>query len=153
LARTAQGHLRKAHAHDGKLLDAHVRRRVLLGEQRDLARRVLVLAEEFDGLAPGGFLHAVEFAQVENVALDDALVGQPTIFHDTPIEMLLAILATFGTTQKHDGVGSIAKKSRLGREWVCTTSPLAQQTGEKQGVSTRRRVENSGFHPPVRQVH
>ena len=87
--------MRKPHAHDGKLLAAHVRRGVLLGKQRDLTRRVLVLAEEFDGLAPGGFPHAVEFAQVKNVALDDALVGQPAIFHDTPIEMLLAILATF----------------------------------------------------------
>jgi hypothetical protein len=57
-------------------------------------RRVLVLAEEFDGLEPGGFLHAVEFAQVKHVALDDALVGQPPVFHDTPIEVLLAILAT-----------------------------------------------------------
>jgi len=68
---------------------------VLLWKERDLARRVLVLAEEFDGLAPGGFLHAIEFAQVKNMALDEALVGPPAIFHDTPIEMLLALLATF----------------------------------------------------------
>ena len=37
----------------------------------------------------------LEFAQIENVALNDALVAQPAIFHDTPIEMLFAILATF----------------------------------------------------------
>jgi hypothetical protein len=91
----AQGHLGKPHAHDGKLLDAHLCRGVLLWKQRDLARRVLVLAEEFDGLAPGGFLHAVEFAQVKHVPLDDALAGQPPVFHDTPIKMLFAILATF----------------------------------------------------------
>ena len=36
-----------------------------------------------------------EFAEVENMALDDALVAQPPVFHDTPIEMLFAILATF----------------------------------------------------------
>jgi hypothetical protein len=106
LARTAQGHLRKSHAHDGKLLDAHLRRGVLLGEQRDLARRVLVLAEEFDGLAPGGFLHAIEFAEVEDVALDDTLVGQTTIFDNAPVKMFFAIFAALGTTQKHDGVGS-----------------------------------------------
>ena len=53
LARTAQGHLRQPHAHDGKFLDAHLRRRVSLGKQRDLLRRVVVLAEERDGLAPG----------------------------------------------------------------------------------------------------
>ena len=70
-------------------------RGVLLRKERDLARRVLVLAEEIDGLAPGGFLHAVEFAQVKNVALDDALVGQSPVFHDTPIERHLASLATF----------------------------------------------------------
>jgi len=95
LARTAQGHLRQPHAHDGKLLDAHLGWRVFLRKQRDLARRVLVLAEEIDGLAPGGFLHAVEFTQVKNVALDDAPIAQPTVFHDTPIEMFFAILATF----------------------------------------------------------
>lgn len=87
---------------------------MLLWKQRDLPRRVLVLAEEFDGLAPGRFLHAVEFAQVEDVPLDDALVVQPPVFDDTPIEMLLAILATFGTTQKHSGVGAYRKIS--GRE-------------------------------------
>jgi hypothetical protein len=87
---------------------------VFLGEQRDLPRRVLVLAEEFDGLAPGGFLHAIEFAEVEDVALDHALVAPPAIFHDAPIEVLLAIFAALGTTDKHDGVGSCRKNP--GRE-------------------------------------
>ena len=95
MARPAQGHLRKPYPHDRTLLDAHLRRGVLLRKQRDLSRRVLVLAEEFDGLAPGGFLPAVEFPQVKNVALDNALVVEPPVFHDTPIEMGLAILATF----------------------------------------------------------
>ena len=95
LTRTAQGHLRKPHAHDRKLLGADVRRRVLLGKERDLPRRVLILTEEFDGLAPGGFLHAIEFTEIEDVAMDHALVGPAAVFHDTPIEMLLAILATF----------------------------------------------------------
>ena len=67
---------------------------------------ILVLAEEFDGFAPGGFLHAIEFAQVEEVALDDALVGQTTIFDNAPVKMFFAIFAALGTTQKHDGVGS-----------------------------------------------
>lgn len=95
LARTTQGHRREPHAHDGKLLDAHGRRGEFVGKERDLLRRVVILAEEFDGLAAGGFLHAVEFAKVEDVALDHALVGQAAIFDDTPIEMLLAIFATF----------------------------------------------------------
>ena len=68
--------------------------------------RGVILAKERDGLAPGGFLHAIEFAQVKHMTLDDALVVEPPVFHDTPIEMVLAILATFGTTQKHDDVGS-----------------------------------------------
>lgn len=95
LARATQGHLRQRHAPDGKLLDAHGRRGVLLGNQGDRPQGGLVLAKEFDRLAPGRFLHAIEFAEVEDVPLDDALVGQPTIFHDPPIEALLAILATF----------------------------------------------------------
>ena len=49
------------------------------------------------------------------MAPEDALVGPATIFDDTPIEMLLAIFATFGTTQKHDGVGGYRKNP--GREW------------------------------------
>ena len=87
--------MRKPHAHDGKLLDPDVRRGVLLRKQRDLLRRVVVLAEEIHGLAPGGFLHTVEFTEIEDVALDDALVAQPPVFHDAPIEMLFAIFATF----------------------------------------------------------
>jgi len=75
-----------------------MRRSVRLGKERDLLWRVLVLAEEFDGFAPGGFLHAIEFAQVEDVALDDALVGQTTIFDHAPVKMFFAIFAALGTT-------------------------------------------------------
>ena len=70
----------------------------------------------FQALDPASFLEcfvrwtqslrAIEFAQIKNMTLDDALVVEPSVFHDTPIEMVLAILATLGTTQKHDGVGS-----------------------------------------------
>ncbi len=93
LARTAQGHLPQSHAHDGELLALDLRRSVRLGKERDLLWRVLVLAEEFDGFAPGGFLHAIEFAEVEDVALDDALVGQTTIFDNAPVKMFFAIFA------------------------------------------------------------
>ena len=87
--------MRKAHAHDGELLRAHFRRRVLLGKERDLPRRIVILAEKSDALAPRCLLPPVEFAEVEHMPLGDALVAQTTIFNDAPIEVLFAILATF----------------------------------------------------------
>ena len=81
---------------------------VRLGEEGDLPGRI-VLAEELDAFAPRGFLEAVEFAEIEDVALDDAPVVQSAILDNTPVEVLFAIFATFGTTQKHDGVGSYRK--------------------------------------------
>ena len=95
LARPAQRHLPEPQAHHGEFPGAHLLRRVLLGEERDLPRRILILADQLDGLAPRSLLAPVEFAEVKHMPLDDARVTEPAVFDDTPIKMHLAILATF----------------------------------------------------------
>jgi len=76
---------------------------MLVGEEGDLLRCVVVLTEEIDGLAPRAFLASVEFAEVKNVALENATVVKTTIFHNAPVEALFAILEAFRAAEKHDG--------------------------------------------------
>jgi hypothetical protein len=75
-------------------------RGVFLGEEGNLLWLSMfpVLAEEFDGFAPGGFLAAVEFTEVEDVALDGSAVGEALGFDDTPVEVLFAIFESFAAT-------------------------------------------------------
>jgi hypothetical protein len=95
LARPAQRHLPEPQAHHGELPGTHFLRRVLLGKGRDLPRRIPILVDPLDALAPRSVLPPVEFAQVRHMPLDHARITQPAIFDDTPIPMDLAILATF----------------------------------------------------------
>lgn len=60
LTRTAQRHPRQTEAHHGQLIARRFEGRMLLGEERDLLRRVLILVEEIDALAPGRLLAAVD---------------------------------------------------------------------------------------------
>ena len=100
---SAQRHLREFEAHDGQFIQGELRRSMFFGEEGDLLRSPIILAEEIHGLAPRGFLTPVEFTQVENVPLHDALVTQATVLHDAPVEVLFAIFAPFRTTKEHDG--------------------------------------------------
>jgi hypothetical protein len=68
---------------------------VLRGKERDLPRRILIPADQPDGLAPRRLLPPVEFVEVEHMTLDDARITEPAIFDDAPLPMHLAILATF----------------------------------------------------------
>lgn len=68
------------------------------GKEAGLLRFVFVLAEEFDGLSPGGFLGAVEFAKVEDLSLQDSPAADAAIFDNAPVVMLFAILVTFLAT-------------------------------------------------------
>jgi hypothetical protein len=52
-------------------------------------------------LAPGGFLAAVEFAEVEDLALKHASAGDPAVFDHTPVEVLFAILAASLAAEEH----------------------------------------------------
>lgn len=76
---------------------------MILGKERDLTGRLLVLAEEFHRAPPGRLLPAIELAKVEHMTLGDAPVEEATVFNDTPIEVRLAILEAFQSTKEHDG--------------------------------------------------
>ena len=68
---------------------------MLIGKERDVLRRIIILAEEIDRLAPGCLLDAIDLAEIKHMPLNDALVSEPPIFDDTPIEVLFAIFEPF----------------------------------------------------------
>jgi hypothetical protein len=81
------------------------RRGQIIRKQRRLLREGIVLTEKIDGLAPRGFLAAIEFPEVEHMPLEHPPVVEPAILDHTPVEVFFAIFATFGATQEHDGTG------------------------------------------------
>jgi hypothetical protein len=103
LPRPTQRHLRESDAHDGQIIIVAEHRRILFREERDLLRRVIVLAEEIDCLAPRSLLPAIEFAKVKHMPLSDTTIVKATVFDHTPVEVLFAIFDSFCATQEHDG--------------------------------------------------
>jgi len=95
----AQRHLIEPHADDRQRNVARIfHRRMVLGEQRDLLRSIVILPEKLDGSTPRSLLPAVEFAEVERVPLDAARMAAPLVLDDTPVTVFLAILAAFCAT-------------------------------------------------------
>ncbi len=76
---------------------------MFLGKESHLLRGPFILAEEFDGLAPGSLLAAVEFAQIKHMPLDHLTRADTPAFDDAPVKVFFAILEPFGATQEHDG--------------------------------------------------
>lgn len=72
------------------------------------------MREEFHGPAPGCLLAAVEFAQIEDVALKDAPANDAAVFDNAPVRMLLTILAAFLTAQKHGWITSLLDRVAQG---------------------------------------
>jgi hypothetical protein len=75
---------------------------MFLRKKHHLLRLLFILAEDFHGLAPRCLLPPVELAQIKHMPLHDPVVTEPAVFDHTPIEVLFAIFASFGTTEKHD---------------------------------------------------
>jgi hypothetical protein len=73
----------------------------ILREQAQSARAVLLLIENFQGLAPGRFLLVVDFTQVQDRALRRLTARQPPVLHHAEVAVLLAILLAIGGAQKH----------------------------------------------------
>ena len=96
MTRLAQRHLVEPHADDRQRICVRIfHRRMVLREQRDLLRRVVILPEKLDGFTPRSFLPAVEFTEVKHVSLHDAIPRATPVFDHTPIEVLFAILEPF----------------------------------------------------------
>jgi hypothetical protein len=68
---------------------------MLFGEKCNLLRSLIVLTKEIDGLAPGGLLTTVEFAEIQDVPLKDATVVEAAVFDHAPVEVFLAIFESF----------------------------------------------------------
>jgi hypothetical protein len=90
----AQPHLHPALG--GVLRDGAVSR-----EQRQTHLLLATGIEDLDAFEPALLLTVIDFAQVENVALHDALSAAPAAFHDGPITMLLAVFQTPVTLEMH----------------------------------------------------
>ena len=70
-------------------------------KEGDLSGLAGLLAEEFDGFAPGGFLTSVEFAKVKHLPLKHTLSRDAAVFDDTPVEVFFAIFAALFATEEH----------------------------------------------------
>jgi hypothetical protein len=91
----AQPHL---HAAIGRVL----RNGAVSREQRQTHLLLALGIEDLNAFEPGLLLTVIDLAQIENVALHDALAAAPTAFHDGPIPMLLAVFKAPVTFQMHD---------------------------------------------------
>jgi hypothetical protein len=96
---------RLAHAQGGKAdLDDILRRRrgaLAVGEEPALEQLAVVLVDEVQRVLPTAFLTRVEFAQVQDLALDGAPAVHPQAFAHRIVDMLLAVLAPDASLQKH----------------------------------------------------
>ena len=108
---------RAAQLQFGKL-DAHqlgvIGHDAVFGKKRDRARLGLAVFVKVDRLLPVGFLLVVDFAQVEDVALDDFISGAAFAFDDAPGTVFPAIFLSRGAVQKHNGRGLCTKKPGVG---------------------------------------
>ncbi len=99
LARPAQLHLAYADAHGFATQRGNFV--AVVGKQSELASGLVAGREGFDGAHPAGALGVVEFAEVQQLALDNASAAHPTGFDDAPIAVLFAVLATGPRAQEH----------------------------------------------------
>ena len=66
-------------------------------------RRNVALGVGVERLAPDGALRIIDLAQIKHLPLGDAAIGQPFVFHHTPISVLLAVFFADLRAQKHSG--------------------------------------------------
>src|SRR5215467_13907704 len=77
------------------------RRRTILREQRNLSRSLAAIVKRFDRLTPCRALAVVDFSQIQHMPLHRSSAANPTVFHDAPVAMLLAVLAANLVAQNH----------------------------------------------------
>ena len=76
---------------------------MILGEEHRLLWSFLILTKKLYRATPRGFLSAIEFAKVKDMALGDTTVEQSAIFDRTSVVVSLAIFNAFQISQKHNG--------------------------------------------------
>src|SRR5208283_3774916 len=90
LPRSAQPYAAEPDVHH---ITVQRRRRTILGEQRDLLGVLATLVKCFDGPAPRRSLAIVDLAQIQHVPLHRSTAANPAVLYDTPVAMLLTVLA------------------------------------------------------------
>jgi len=107
LSRPAQPRLRESDPDDPRVTPGDgVRQQPLaavFGKQRQRPRAGLAILENLNRPPPRQLLRIVDLAQLQHVALHHAAVGNPRVFNNAPVAMLLAILPANLETQEHDG--------------------------------------------------
>ena len=73
---------------------------VAVGEEAEL-KALAVLVEDVNGMLPGIELGDVEFAQVEHLALDDAVAAEAQTFANGIVDVGLAVLGAEAPFEKH----------------------------------------------------
>ncbi len=80
----------------------------VVGKQGELSSRLVAGGQRFDGADPPGALAVVEFAEVQQLALDDAAAAHATVLDDAPVAVWFAVLAAGLRAQEH---GSIVNRA------------------------------------------
>ena len=78
-----------------------IRKRALVAEEFELAGLAEVFIEDLDGADPLLLLAVVDLAEVENGFLEDPPAFAAAVFHNRPVEVLLAVLPSLGVPQEH----------------------------------------------------
>jgi hypothetical protein len=79
------------------------RGQAILRKQRDLSGLLATLIECLDRPTPRGALAVVDLAKVQHMPLHRPPAGHPTVLHDAPVAVLLAVLPTDLMAQEHRG--------------------------------------------------
>lgn len=74
---------------------------IAIGEEPELAA-LAVLVQDVNGMLPGIELSGVEFAQVQNLALENPTAVDAQTFADGVVDVLLAVFGAGAAFEKHD---------------------------------------------------
>ena len=95
------------------------------GKKSDLRGLAFVLSKEVHGPAPRRLLMSIEFAKIEHMALHDAVIGPPAVFHGTPEKMVFAVLRALFAAEEDGAMKPLLQKAAQGGE-VGSTSPFGR---------------------------
>jgi hypothetical protein len=111
LPRAMQAHLGKPQPHHRGVVSRGFA--AILREQRERSRAAGLRVEHLDRLAPSFRLRRVDLAQIINVPLHHSAIVETLVLDDVPIEVRLAVLPSFDSSQEHDD-GFNHKRAPLG---------------------------------------
>ena len=75
----------------------------ILGEQGERPGAARLRIEHLDRLAPGLRPRRIDLAQIQNVALRHPAVIETLVLDGAPIQMRIAVLPSFNSSQEHNG--------------------------------------------------